>query len=1801
MTHSAPQKQSATAGSVSGLAAWARAHRARLIPGTIAVVLIGVLAALLAYLQPLTWRYYTDGSTVRRLAKDVEPRPVLWEDGRLMPCQANLPADLSEPFVLADGVTMLFTAGGAAGNANLFSTRWDGRAWSDPKPLQALNSLFNERGPVVSPDGQFLFFSSDRPGGLGGYDIWVARWDGVTWAWPANLGFMINTKFDESGPAVSPFDGRLFFASNRAKQRLTEEEDLLPVKALREKFKKADSDLYAADQVPADAAINREIERMQSQLYSLRTGALSDPTVMSKLGGSAETEAAVERALAYLAKAQTTNGNWTVGGHDSAATGFALLTFLGRGIKPGDGSPYGTVVANALFWMINHAQLNGDMRVGGNMYDQGVATLALTEAYGLTKDDKLKEPVQAAVNFIVDAQHEDGGWRYNPKEVGDLSVSSWQIMALKSAELSGLMISETCLAKARAWLREKMGHGPNKGIYSYTADDGGGQPGMQAAGFFCSQLLGISPNTVRARDSVTSLTTHGFDPAKASIYYWYNAVLGSYQYQGVFWQEWNKRLIEHYLPAQRRDGEFAGSWDPAGHAMGESMGRTIVTAMFTLSLEVYYRYTPLYGLGFDPQSHTNGADGWDADRIAKVPVYRRARPVDGLNSSAEERRPTFTRRGDFVYFSSNRGEGLGGHDIYRARVNQAKEGAPENLGPEINSKADEMSPALRLAGFQLLYASNREGSKPGAPRLYSSTSRYVRAVHDYRQTRGMMDQLRMARGRLILLVVALCSTLLFVRSLRRSMSEARVGAEALLDASQRVDAKTAAGRRRRRAGNVLAWVGLSLSLLGLVGLLGSIVLALRSSVWCRYTDDISIVKQAVDVKPRPVVWDFPATLGRQFTGLVDRASLNLTPDGASLLASQTSASTGKVEVMTSSWDGYEWSGLSSLTNLNGELSEQDAVITRDGSRIFFASDRPGGLGGLDIWTAVRSKDQWVCVTNLGPSVNSAANEVAPAPSPDGARLLFSSDRTARKQKDFDIFSTDLTAVSAEVAVAEGTGTVAFAYSLLKPSVAVPVDTLNTPFNELNCSYTERGDWLTFASDRKRGRGGFDAYSARVLKQLVGRGLNLGSEINTTADEESTGYGMDGFQLVFNSSRGAESSGMRPFAVTATEVVGKWDLSRWFSLGDLLHSLRWWILLGLVALIGIIYILTHLKDITSLRAKCIMASVLVHLILLLLTAMWVISKEVMDSRAARKQEMSLSIDTLAQEKLALDVREEVVELPDAKASIVAEQADEALPVPNFNPVQRAVQTIVARSVAESFVAESAPSAGTPQSREASEAKMPDMPDLQAPKLDVALRVESPIVTVADAKVAEAFKPQVNVPSVSTTRVDVVMPTAKPVLAVAGVSAVGQTNKVTDTAASLIRDTGGSTPVASTGGDVSTGLTALEGPGMSVSALLAGGTGNRIAMDFPGKLDVPGGGGKQISPYKLRQEAKENPSYLEGLGGSDATQGAVGKALDWFARHQEPDGRWAIAKYGGQAGHDVAATGLALLCYLGWGVKHNEAGMYQAPAAKAVAWLVSQVQTNGSVIGVTGIDMYDQGIAAIALTEAYAMTKDKALEATVSNMVQFIVNAQHMEGGGWRYQPGQPGDTSVFGWQCMAVMSAKMSGLDVPTNTLALADKWLTSVGGGERGGFYGYADKNPSQGMAAEGMFCRQILGALPDEPRMMESAGYLTTRLPDAATVDLYYWYYATLALYQHRGEAWELWNARLKTVLPPLQAKTGDEDGSWAPAGPQGDRMGRVVATALSTLSLEVYYRYLPFAHTKGVAVQAAQGAAAKKKTKAP
>jgi hypothetical protein len=226
------------------------------------------------------------------------------------------------------------------------------------------------------------------------------------------------------------------------------------------------------------------------------------------------------------------------------------------------------------------------------------------------------------------------------------------------------------------------------------------------------------------------------------------------------------------------------------------------------------------------------------------------------------------------------------------------------------------------------------------------------------------------------------------------------------------------------------------------------------------------------------------------------------------------------------------------------------------------------------------------------------------------------------------------------------------------------------------------------------------------------------------------------------------------------------------------------------------------------------------------------------------------------------------------------------------------------------------------------------------------------------------------------------------------------------------------------------------------------------------------------------------------------------------------------------------------------------------------------------------MYSHGIASIALCESFAITKDPRIENHVRRAVNYTITAQDLQSGSWRYEAHRigEGDMSQLGWQLMALKSAEFSGLQIPATNRDAILKFLRNSQRGERGGKAGYKPgEKLTRTMSAEALVCRQFLGMTRDDPRAIEAAEYLLQERPNSEKINLYYWYYGTLGMYQLGGDYWEQWNQQMQPTLTSRQVKHGSNAGSWDPDCRWGGYGGRVYSTALSTLCLEVYYRYLP------------------------
>ncbi len=346
-------------------------------------------------------------------------------------------------------------------------------------------------------------------------------------------------------------------------------------------------------------------------------------------------------------------------------------------------------------------------------------------------------------------------------------------------------------------------------------------------------------------------------------------------------------------------------------------------------------------------------------------------------------------------------------------------------------------------------------------------------------------------------------------------------------------------------------------------------------------------------------------------------------------------------------------------------------------------------------------------------------------------------------------------------------------------------------------------------------------------------------------------------------------------------------------------------------------------------------------------------------------------------------------------------------------------------------------------------------------------------------------------------------------------------------------------------------------------------------------LPGNGYKGSHGDLPRQRQKS----LE-KGPDDPVSSAISKSLVWLVAHQLPDGSWCFdhtagtcqgrcQNAGGLKDARIGATAMALLPFLGAGQTHQH-GKYKKQVEAGLAYLVRQ-QIRGSKkngLSEPGGNMYSHGMAAIVLCEAYAMTQDKELLTPAQASINYIVYAQDPVGGGWRYQAKQKGDTSVLGWQLMALKSGHMGYLNVPVKTVHGATKFLDFVQS-ESGARYGYTSPGSGQATTAIGLLCRMYLGWKRDNPALKRGIDYLDEVGP--SKTNMYYNYYATQVMHQYGGESFQRWDARMRDWLVKEQKTEGHEAGSWYIAGHFAAKGGRLYSTSMATMILEVYFRQLP------------------------
>lgn len=341
----------------------------------------------------------------------------------------------------------------------------------------------------------------------------------------------------------------------------------------------------------------------------------SRAAIAAARGGTPASEAAVEAGLRWIVEHQNRyDGRWSFqqqcgkcrhngsSQSDNAATGLSLMALLGAGYTHRSG-PYQESVQMGLEALLRY-QAKRKSEFGGpfvdvsgaGMYTHAIATIAVADAYAMTLDPTLKEPLQLAHQYILNAQHSGGGWRYRPNSRGDMLVTGWQVMALKSLERCGVgtpvEVYDATIAFVES-LQESDGS-----AYRYYHTENRSRDVPTAVGLLNQMYLQWPKDHPPLERGASNLVDRRV--SKDDIYFNFYTTLLLHHLQHESWDYWNEAVRERLIRTQATRGHEIGSWH-FKHQHGDVGGRLYSTAMAVMTLEVYYRYSPLFGLKDNPK------------------------------------------------------------------------------------------------------------------------------------------------------------------------------------------------------------------------------------------------------------------------------------------------------------------------------------------------------------------------------------------------------------------------------------------------------------------------------------------------------------------------------------------------------------------------------------------------------------------------------------------------------------------------------------------------------------------------------------------------------------------------------------------------------------------------------------------------------------------------------------------------------------------------------------------------------------------------------------------------------------------------------------------------------------------------------------------------------------------------------------------------------------------------------------------------------------------------------------------------
>lgn len=310
-------------------------------------------------------------------------------------------------------------------------------------------------------------------------------------------------------------------------------------------------------------------------------------------GNNKRIEPALDSGLDWLAKVQLPDGSWGTQ-YKNAHTGLALLSYLARG-ETTTSVRYGKTVEKAIKWLVNSNNEND-----GHEYAYSIKLYALAEAYAMTGNYSLEQPIIDMATRLVNSQLPNGGYSYNfNSNLYDMSFSGWAFQALKATKVSGVEIKnlDLCIDKIKTCLLTEATSG-----YGYNGNGTRQSEGLRGAGIMTSGLLDILKDkndkikpeyidviTKLEKDDIKKLDWN--NPPNNSMYSWYYETFAAFQIGGNTWVNWRKKFEPMLLNNKTKEGYwvYPGNHHPAGNDLDEKIH---ATSLAILTLTVYFRFAP---------------------------------------------------------------------------------------------------------------------------------------------------------------------------------------------------------------------------------------------------------------------------------------------------------------------------------------------------------------------------------------------------------------------------------------------------------------------------------------------------------------------------------------------------------------------------------------------------------------------------------------------------------------------------------------------------------------------------------------------------------------------------------------------------------------------------------------------------------------------------------------------------------------------------------------------------------------------------------------------------------------------------------------------------------------------------------------------------------------------------------------------------------------------------------------------------------------------------------------------------------